>query len=240
MPATINSDDGVVSGSAGLKTTGANDGILALQNNGTTNVTVTTSGSVGVGTTNPNANVLNGTPILRVQGAGAGFVLNDTSSNGSYAFLARTGSSTNLFRIFDNTSGTDRVTIDSAGVFAFNSGYGSAAAAYGCRAWVNFNGTTNTGGFCTIRSSGNVSSVADNGNGDYTVNFATSMPDTNYSTQTTTNRSNGNPTLANISRIADELSVPTTSSIRVVQGVPDAGRALQREDCSIYCVAIFR
>jgi hypothetical protein len=69
---------------------------------------------------------------------------------------------------------------DSSGNFKFNSGYGSVATAYGCRAWVNFDGTTNTGGFCTIRASGNVTSVADNGTGDYTVNFTTSMPDANY------------------------------------------------------------
>jgi hypothetical protein len=50
-----------------------------------------------------------------------------------------------------------------------------------CRAWVNFNGTTNTGGFCTIRSSFNVTSVADNGTGNYTVNFTTAMPDVDYS-----------------------------------------------------------
>ena len=49
-----------------------------------------------------------------------------------------------------------------------------------CRAFVNFNGTTNTGGFCTIRASFNVTSVADNGTGDYTVNFTTAMPDANY------------------------------------------------------------
>ena len=45
-----------------------------------------------------------------------------------------------------------------------------------CRAWVNFNGT----GTVAIRASGNVSSVSDNGNGDYTVNFTTAMPDANY------------------------------------------------------------
>jgi hypothetical protein len=55
-----------------------------------------------------------------------------------------------------------------------------AAPSYTCRAWVNFNGTTNTAGFCTVRASGNVSSVADNGTCDYTINFATAMPDTNY------------------------------------------------------------
>jgi hypothetical protein len=58
-----------------------------------------------------------------------------------------------------------------------NSGYGSDAVAYGCRAWVNFDGT----GTVAIRASGNVSSITDNGTGDYTVNFTTAMPDANYS-----------------------------------------------------------
>jgi hypothetical protein len=47
---------------------------------------------------------------------------------------------------------------------------------YKCRAWVNFNGT----GTVAIRASGNVSSITDNGVGDYTVNFTTAMPDVNY------------------------------------------------------------
>lgn len=51
---------------------------------------------------------------------------------------------------------------------------------YKCRAWVNFNGTTNTGGNCDIRESGNVSTVADLGTGNYQVNFSTAMPDANY------------------------------------------------------------
>jgi len=63
-----------------------------------------------------------------------------------------------------------------AGDLAFNSGYGSVAIAYGCRAWVNFNGT----GTVAIRASGNVSSITDNGTGDYTVNFTTAMVDANY------------------------------------------------------------
>jgi len=66
---------------------------------------------------------------------------------------------------------------DSSGNFKFNSGYGSVATAYGCRAWVNFNGT----GTVAIRASGNVSSITDNGTGDYTANFTTAMPDANYS-----------------------------------------------------------
>ena len=51
------------------------------------------------------------------------------------------------------------------------------APLYVARAWVNFNGT----GTVAIRASGNVSSITDNGTGDYTVNFTTAMTDANYS-----------------------------------------------------------
>ena len=50
------------------------------------------------------------------------------------------------------------------------------APIYACRAWVNFNGT----GTVAIRASGNVSSITDNGTGNYRVNFTTAMPDANY------------------------------------------------------------
>jgi hypothetical protein len=51
-----------------------------------------------------------------------------------------------------------------------------SAPYFGVRAWVNFNGT----GTVAIRASGNVSSVTDNGAGNYTVNFATDLLDANY------------------------------------------------------------
>ena len=120
---------------------------------------------------------------------------------------------------------------DSSGVLATQNGMNGIA-----KAWVNFNGT----GTVAIRASFNVSSITDNGVGDYTVNFTNAMPDANYTTMTTTNRSSTNTTLVNISRIADELATPTTSAVRVVQGVVDGVRNLQKEDCSIYCVSIFR
>jgi hypothetical protein len=52
----------------------------------------------------------------------------------------------------------------------------SGVEVYTAKAWVNFNGT----GTIAIRAAGNVSSITDNGVGDYTVNFTTSMPDANY------------------------------------------------------------
>lgn len=52
---------------------------------------------------------------------------------------------------------------------------------YTAKAWVNFNGT----GTVAIRGSGNVSSITDNGTGDYTVNFTVAMADANFSAAAT-------------------------------------------------------
>jgi hypothetical protein len=78
-------------------------------------------------------------------------------------------------------SGVTELTVASTGVtvadnLLFNSGYGSAAVAYGCRAWINFNGQ----GTIAIRGSGNITSIADNGTGEYTVTLTNAMPDANY------------------------------------------------------------
>lgn len=55
-----------------------------------------------------------------------------------------------------------------------------AAPVFGARAWVNFNGTGSTGTNQTINGSGNVATVYKNGDGDYTVNFSTALPNANY------------------------------------------------------------
>lgn len=169
-------------------------------------------------------------PISRIPGAGL-----DTGSSG----------------VAPSNLSTGAPSWDGSGNLSFNSGYGSNGVAYGCRAWVNFNGTaagTFAGGTSTvtrvagsttatittttahelitgnsvyaltgvaagaytvtvtgtttftittvattaltaasitfavnsIRASGNVSSIADNSTGNYFINFATAMPDTNY------------------------------------------------------------
>ena len=54
-------------------------------------------------------------------------------------------------------------------------GAGTVNAAH-ARAWVNFNGT----GTVAINAQFNVSSITDNGTGDYTVNFSNAMSDANY------------------------------------------------------------
>jgi len=48
------------------------------------------------------------------------------------------------------------------------------------KAWVNFNGT----GTVAVRGSNNVTSITDNGTGDYTENFTNAMNDANYAVTT--------------------------------------------------------
>jgi hypothetical protein len=75
-----------------------------------------------------------------------------------------------------------------------------------CKAWVNFNGT----GTVAIRAQYNVSSITDNGTGNYTVNFATALADANYSVAGLT------------ARVTDETFIgrfgatPTTTALRFV------------------------
>ena len=118
---------------------------------------------------------------------------------------------------------------DSSGNFKFNSGYGSVATAYGCRAWVNFNGT----GTVAIRGSGNVSSITDNGgSGDYTVNFTTAIVDANYSVSLAAASS----ALGNNLCIRISGSTVSTSSVRVTI----ASGAGSLADCETVAVAVFR
>ena len=121
--------------------------------------------------------------------------------------------------------GTAGATI--SGDMSFNSGYGSAAVAYGCRAWVNFNGT----GTVAIRASGNVSSITDNGTGDYTVNFTTAMPDVNYSWSIAADR-----TTAPIAQITSGTATPATSNLRVMT----YNTSLVITDSTYIAVNIFR
>lgn len=101
---------------------------------------------------------------------------------------------------------------------------------YKCRAWVNFNGT----GTVAIRASGNVSSITDNGTGDYTVNFTTAMPDANYAVTV----SSGDWLVTNNTRSigVSASSAPTSSSVRLV----DMNGSAAAEDFIRAMVSIFR
>jgi len=118
-----------------------------------------------------------------------------------------------------------------SGDLSFNSGYGSAAVAYGCRAWVNFNGT----GTVAIRASGNVSSITDNGTGDYTMNFTTAMPDANYSVTGNAESRSALSVVKLFQTNAGALAAPTTTTARIV-----TGGAAANQDADYICTAVFR
>ena len=113
-----------------------------------------------------------------------------------------------------------------------------SAPSYACRAWVNFNGT----GTVAIRASGNVSSITDNGVGDYTVNLATAMPDANYAVNVSApmyTTSNGSVTAKVYgSESVGSAGTQSTTAIRVCWANIQATANFY--DPAMYYVALFR
>ena len=81
----------------------------------------------------------------------------------------------------------------------------TALPLFGCRAFVNFNGTsfTDVGGVnhCTIRASGNVSKVVRTGTGTYTITFTIAMPDANYAASISGEVNNSNSDIRRNARV---------------------------------------
>ena len=201
------------------------------------NVTFTLPSADG---TNGQVLATNGTGTLSFTAAGGASNLADgTAATPSVNFSSDTD--TGVFRAGANrlafaTNGASVGEFDGSDL-KFNSGYGSVATAYGCRAWVNFNGT----GTVAIRGSGNVSSITDNGTADYTVNFTTALADANYcavgqSGYTSNAVGAGSVAFNRIGTTGNE-SAPATGSIRV-NAIASNGDA-SADQVYIY-VAIFR
>jgi hypothetical protein len=123
------------------------------------------------------------------------------------------------------------VRITGDGNLQFNSGYGSVATAYGCRAWVNFNGT----GTVAIRASGNVTSITDNGTGEYTVNLTTALTDANYSVVGSCGTGAAGSDDFNLT--TNYNAAPTTSAVRIGSQRANSGVAT---DAAYISLAIFR
>lgn len=106
------------------------------------------------------------------------------------------------------------------------------------KAWVNFNGT----GTVAIRASYNVTSVTDNGAGDYTVNFTTAIKDANYSAVLSAGQGVvPTPSTSNVLYAHGPIATPTTSSFRLFTGVGAVGSGSGSFiDAAYVNVAIFR
>jgi hypothetical protein len=166
------------------------------------------------------------TTTLNASTAGAGGFIASGDNSGSLAL---------------QTAGTTALTIDSSQNVGFNSGYGSAATAYGCRAWVNFD--SSSGSSCTVRGSGNVSSVTFVSTGIYTVNFTNSMPDINYSMVGTGRIYNGSTnagTIIGVSTTNSGVGGMSTTSCRVSSLNLTSGGAGSESNTPYVGVAFFR
>jgi hypothetical protein len=134
-------------------------------------------------------------------------------------------------------SPTERFRISSTGAQSSVIPGGSTLyPSFDCRAWVNFNGA----GTVAIRGSGNVSSITDNGTGDYTVNFTTAMADANYAAVFGSARvvASGtvDPSIIQGNNASSYGSIFATGSVRV-KNINHLGSVY---DVEVLCVSIFR
>jgi hypothetical protein len=150
-------------------------------------------------------------------------VSSPASGTATYTISAPAGSTDRTITLPDS-SGTMATTESTLSQFNVS----GSAPVYACRAWVNFNGT----GTVAIRASGNVSSITDNATGLYTVNFTTSMPDTNYAVVGSAGLGS-----AIVTRLPAPGSTVTASSVQVDS--TDVAQSV-RVDISSYSVTIFR
>lgn len=222
------------SGRLGIGTTSPQNRLHTYDDNASTsvmagayiqNVSFTTNSQAGIGfwaADNFNAKIY----TLR-SGSSAGNIVFATNGGGgtgesNVTERARIDSSGNLgigasspaykLDVVGDVNITGSYRVNGTTFSGLTGGQTGSAPLYGARAWVNFNGT----GTVAIRASGNVSSITDNGTGDYTVNFTNAMPDANYSAVGSAFCETANNSTLQIGRYTGSAYNPhTTSSIRI-------------------------
>jgi hypothetical protein len=173
--------------------------------------------------------------------AASSFVLSDASGNidGSASQKAipsgavvGTSDSQTLTNKTINASQLVNASISAVKLDGAQSG---SAPIYAARAWVNFNGISTV----SITGSGNVSSITDNGTGDYTINFSTALPDTSYAVcgfsvaLSSSNITGGSIVTYYPSGSSTYLpSTKTTGAARILVGNPNSGAMTDVGDIS--------
>lgn len=188
-----------------------------------------TASAADITGTNTTASGTTGTATITVAsatGVAVGQTVTGTGIPIGTTVTAVSGTSVTLSANLTATISTQPVTFYSNSKAVTPGAIGSQV----CRAWVNFNGI----GTVTIRAAFNVSSITDNGVGDYTINFATPMVDENYIV--TLGSGGGTPSLSVASGGA-ATRARTVNSVPVGSFGYNSGTS---NDISQYNVAIFR
>ncbi len=187
----------------------------ALSGNATTATTLQTARNIGGVSFNGSANIVPQT----IESA------NESSDTTCFPLFV-TASGTVQLQPKNNTSFTFNASTGNLGVTSLNI---NSAAAYACRAWVNFDGT----GTPAIRASQNVSSISDNGTGKFGINLTNAQPDANYSVVSfCRNEIVGGDMACNL----EQAQTPTSSAYRIATGRSGTGFV----DPVYVCSAIFR
>ena len=179
-----------------------------------TAITIDASEKVGIGTPSPSAK-------LHVSG-GADSTIRNTATSGSswfvgsniYSYILHNESNTPMVFTTDGTEKM-RITSDGRGLSQFTA-----------KAWVNFNGTSTV----AIRDSHNVSSITDNGTGQYGVNFTGNMTNTNYSVASATSSADWGA----MSWVSDLV----VGSFKIYHHASNAGSPFY-QDGDIMCAQVF-
>jgi hypothetical protein len=210
---------------------------LTVNGSTTLNGALTVTGATSLQSVTSTGETVNGvlsvtgnTTLVNVTGANitaTGTILAASGTSGSPGISFSGDTDTGIWnsaanQISFSTSGAERFRIESTGQIkaVYESTVGTdynttIHNGYFCRAWVNFNGT----GTVAIRSSGNVSSITDNGTGDYTVNFTTNMPDADYaiiSNQQFDVSASASPTFVGLRASLGTTTLKSTSQYRIV------------------------
>ena len=238
MASTLNCDNGVSSGTSGVKITSDASGVLAIQSSGTTTATFDTSGNLGIGTASPSTY---GKLAVNGQGAflggGAAQLGFYNSDNTNYYALGNQGAtgSTNAALVFYQGGGSgERMRLDASGNLglgvtpsAWNSDYknfaiGTGGEFYGrvstTEVGIGSNFYRNSGGSYIYLTSAAASYQAQVGGVSYWFNAPSGTAGNAITfTQAMTLDSSGNLLVGATSQTSTEKFNVSTTSTRVCQ-----------------------